>query len=357
MNHDATTTAGLDLGDSYSQVCLVDDTGEVIEQGRVRTTEAGLRHYFGKCSAMRVVLEVGTHSPWSSRLLEELGHQVLVANARKVRLIYGNDRKNDRLDAEALARLGRLDPTLLSAIRHRGVGTQADLEVIRARAVLVRSRTQLICHVRGAVKSMGQRLPGCSSDSFGKQIAEVPENLRDALQPLFACIEQFTAQIHHCDRQVEELARTRYPETEPLRTIPGVGPLTAVAYVTTLEDPQRFACSRQVGAYLGLAAGQKQSGGRDPQRRITKAGDPYLRQLLVGSAHYIMGPFGPDSALRRWGLSLSTRGGKNAKKRAAVAVARKLAVLMHRLWISSQVYTPFPGGGGDVPSPLTATTG
>ena len=142
------------------------------------------------------------------------------------------------------------------------------------------------------------------------------------------------------DERIEKLGREKYGHTELLRQVKGVGPLTSLAYVLTLENPDRFAKSRDVGPYLGLVPKQEESGDSQPQLGISKAGDVMLRRLLVGSAHYILGPFGPDTDLRRYGLRLCERGGKNAKKRAAVAVARKLAVLLHRLWISGEVYEP-----------------
>ena len=125
-----------------------------------------------------------------------------------------------------------------------------------------------------------------------------------------------------------------------MRQVKGVGPITALAYGLTLENAEHFAKSRAVGPYLGLVPKQEDSGESQPQLGISKAGDTMVRKLLVGSAHYILGPFGPDTDLRGYGLRLCERGGKNAKKRAAVAVARKLAVLLHRLWVSGEVYEP-----------------
>ena len=265
----------------------------------------------------------------------------LVANARRVRLIAQSDSKSDRADAETLARLGRLDPALLKPIRHRGVEAQLDLSLIRARDALVQARTQLVNHVRGAVKSVGGRLPKCSTESFPTKVrGEIPEALRPALGPVLELIAAITKELSRYDRQVETLAATRYPETAALRQVPGVGALTALSYVLTLEDPARFPKSRAVGSYLGLRPRQHDSGASAPQLRITKSGDAHLRRLLVGSAHYVLGPFGPDSDLRRWGMTLAARGGKNAKKRAVVAVARKLAVLLHRLWVTGATYEP-----------------
>jgi transposase len=335
-------TAGLDLGDKYSRLCLIDnESGEVVEEGRLRTTPEALRRRFETERPLKIAIEVGTHSPWVSRLLEECGHEVLVANARKIRLIYGSKHKNDKLDAENLARLARLDPKLLYPLRHRGESSQAHLALIRSREALVGSRTQLINHVRGAVKSFGHRLPGCSARSFHKKVAEaLPEELVPALGPLLKTIGELTERIREYDRKLEEIAMEHYPQTGTLRQVGGVGTLTALSFVLVLEDPSRFEKSRAVGAYLGLVPGEDQSGDNDPQQRISKEGDEMLRRLLVGSAQYILGPFARDSDLRRHGEKIAERGGKNAKKRAVVAVARKLSVLLHHLWVTGELYEP-----------------
>ena len=287
-------------------------------------------------------MEVGGHSRWVSQLLHELGHEVLVANARKLRAIYTNPRKADRVDAEMLARLARLDPKLLSPVHHRSRRAQAHLAILRSRDALVRCRTLLINHVRGIAKSSGMRLPSCSAPSFAAKVAgSIPEALQPALAPVLDTIASLSAQIRAYDRQIEALCQTHYPQTQFLRPVQGVGPLTALGYVLTLEDPGRFRKSRQVGPALGLVPRRDQSGAQDPQLHITKTGDAYLRRLLVGSAHYILGPFGPDCDLRRRGLAMAQRGGKNARKRAVVAVARKLAVLLHHLWKNQEAYEPF----------------
>jgi len=335
-------TAGLDLGDKYSYLCLIDQqSGEVVEEGRLRTSPEAFRRRFASEQPLRIAIEAGTHSPWVSRVLEECGHEVLVANARKLRLIYANKRKTDKVDAENLARLARLDPKLLYPLKHRGEDSQAHLAIIRSRQALVGARTQLVNHVRGAVKSFGHRLPKCPAKSFHKRAAEhIPEALMPALGPILEQIGSLTERIRDYERQLETVSKEHYPETELLRQVEGIGPLTALTFVLTLEDPYRFEKSRSVGAYLGLVPATDRSGDSDPQRRISKEGDEMLRKLLVGSAHYVLGPFGSDSDLRRHGEKIAARGGKNAKKRAAVAVARKLCVLLHRLWVSAEVYDP-----------------
>jgi transposase len=332
---------GLDLGDRQSRFVVLDADGQEVEEGRVATRDSALRQRFSACERMRIALEAGTHSPWVSRLLVECGHEVIVANSRKLRLIYENRRKDDRVDALYLARLARVDPQLLSPVEHRGPEVQKDLALLRSRDAMINARTQLINHTRGVVKSLGHRLPGASSQAFPKRVLEViPESVQPALLPVLEIVTSLNDQIKALDRKVETLCRESYPETELLRQVTGVGPITSLGYVLILEHPARFVKSRAVGPYLGLVPGKKQSGNSDPQMRITKEGDSLLRRLMVNSAHYILGPFGPDSDLRRFGLKIAQRGGKNAKKRSVIAVARKLAVLLHHLWRSGEVYNP-----------------
>jgi transposase len=337
-------TVGLDLGDRWSRYCVLDSNGTITKEDRVRTTVKGFQGQFGGMPATRIVLEAGTHSPWVSRELQRQGHQVTVANARKVRLIYESDRKNDRLDARMLARLGRVDVNLLSPIQHRSAEAQADLAVLRGRDALVAARTQLVNAVCGVVKSMGGRLPSSTTAAFAKKVATlIPASLKPALKPLLQSIRDLTEQIQQCDQRVSQLAEKKYPETKLLQQVKGVGPVVSLAYVLTLEDPKRFPKSRTVGSYLGLRPKQSESGKTAPQLGISKAGNAYLRRLLVQSSQYILSSLAPDSRLRRWGLELSARGGKNRKKRAVIAVARKLAVLLHRLWTTAEVYEPLFG--------------
>jgi transposase len=334
-------TIGLDLGDRYTHVCVIDEEGAVVERPRVLTRPTSLRRLLASYPPSRVVLEVGSHSPWVNRLVGELEHEAVVANPRRLAVIYANESKNDAVDAEALARLGRVDTKLLRPIQHRSAASQADRTLLRSRTALVRSRTALVAHVRSSVKSIGGRLPRCSPASFGRRMQrEIPAELGEALGPLLELIQGLTERIRAYDRMIRQRCQTSHPETRQLTQVTGVGDLTALAFVLCLEDPRRFPKSRVVGAYLGLRPRQRQSGERDPQLGITKAGDVELRRLLVGSAHYILGPFGPDTDLRRFGLRRVARGGPGAKQRAVVAVARKLAVLLHRLWITGEVYEP-----------------
>jgi transposase len=334
-------TIGLDLGDRNSWYCVLDEMGTIQVEQRVRTTAKALQEVFGAMPRSRIALEIGTHSPWISRLLSELGHEVIVANARKVRLIGESRKKDDRMDAQTLARLARIDPQLLYPVKHRSAQAQADLMMIRARASLVRARTGLVNAARGLAKSYGERLSGCNVRNMNPEKAEgLSPELQRALEPLLATIEELSERIVEYNDRIEALAEASYPQVELLTQIKGVGTLIALTFLLTLEDPHRFGKSRDVGGYLGLQPGRRQSGESEPQLHISKEGDPYLRTLLVQGAQHILGPFGIDCDLRRWGLKLAERGGKRGKKRAIVATARKLAVLLHHLWVSGEVYEP-----------------
>jgi transposase len=339
-------TIGLDLGDQSSRYCRLDQQGVVVQEGSVPTTKKALGPVFGALPRCRIALEVGTHSPWVSRLLKSMGHEVIVANARQVKLISQSSRKDDRLDAELLARLARVDPQLLRPIQHRSEKAQGHLLVIRVRAALVEARSSLVNAARGLAKATGERLPKGDTDQMGVERLEgLPATVRQALEPLLKEVESLTAQIQACDGKIEQIARSEYPETQLLRQVSGVGALIALTFLLTLEDRERFQRSRDVGCYVGLRPKRRESGESQPQLRITKEGDIYLRKLLVQGAHYILGYRGPDTDLRRWGLQLAERGGPNAKKRAIVAVARKLAILLHRLWVSGEVYEPLRNSG------------
>ena len=348
-------TVGVDLGDQWSHYCILGLEGETLAEGQLRTTQQHITEFFQALNAARVVFEVGTHSPWMQEVICGCGHEVLVANPRLMEGSKRRKRKNDRIDANKLARLGRVDPQSLHPMQHRSREVRQDLVVLRARDALVAARTELINATRGLVKSMGSRLPKCSSPSFAQKAEEtVPVEIREALLPLVRMAATLSDCIQGYDEKIEKLGREKYGHTALLRQVKGVGPITALAYVLTLENPDRFVKSRDVGPYLGLVPKQEDSGESQPQLGISKAGDTMMRRLLVGSAHYILGPFGPDTDLRRYGLRLCERGGKNAKKRAAVAVARKLAVLLHCLWVSGEVYEPLRQGMSATIAPAVA---
>lgn len=343
-------TVGLDLGDRTNVACILDAEGEVVEKVRVVNRPDKLDAFFDRFldspAEVCVAMESGTHSPWISHRLLKRGLRVLVGNSRKLRAVWGDEQKSDFRDAEMIARIARLDPSLLYPIHHRGVSSQADLSIIRARDALVRSRSALISCVRSLVKSCGGRLPSCSAAAFDTKVADsVPAELVPAIGPMLTQIGSLSKQIRAYDRCLVRLCAESYPAAVRLAQIVGVGHLTAMAFVLTIEDPDRFDKARRVGPFLGLTPRRDQSGEVDKQLPITKAGNPHLRRLLVQCAHYIIGPFGPDCDLRRFGLQLVSRGGRAPTKRATTAVARKLAVLMLKLWKSGESYEPFHRSG------------
>jgi transposase len=325
----------VERGIGSRRYAIVDEAGELIEEGECGNTPAGLAKAFGEMPPARVALETGSQSGWIARELEKLGHQALVANARELRGIWGATRKSDRRDAVKLARYARMDPALLHPTRVRSEAAQLELSQLRVRDALVRARTLLVNAARGLAKTHGQRLAKTSTKSFAvRAAADLKPELAAVLEPLFSQVAALSERIRAANQAAQQAA-DQNPAAVRLMQVPGVGPLTALSFVHTLEDPSRFRHSREVGAYLGLVPRQAQSGERDPQLPISKAGDVRLRRLLVQCAHRILGPFGEDSSLRRWALQVASRGGP-------AALARKLAVVLHRLWVREERWKPFP---------------
>lgn len=335
-----TYTIGLDLGDRRHHACVLDEVGEILAEEAIVNTREVLTAFCARYPGATVVMETGTHSPWISRLVGSLDHRVIVANARKLRAISQSQTKCDREDAQMLARLGRADPKLLSPVRHRSEETQRALVRLKVREALVRNRVNLINSVRFLLKSLGVFVSSSIKAMAFTRKVRVQLAAADValVAPLLAAIDGLNAEIKQLDIELEALACERYPVTARLRQITGVGPLTALCFVLTLESPEYFPNARAGGAYLGLVPRRDQSGESDQQLGITKAGHVQLRCLLVNCAHYILGPFGPPCALRAAGERIAARGGKSAKKRAVIAVARKLAVTLLALWKTGADY-------------------
>lgn len=333
---------GNDVGDRFVHYCAMDAKGAVVAEGKVTTSVSAISALYSGLPGCVMVMETGPHSPWMYRLLTSLGHETIVANARKLDAIFRSSRKSDKRDAQTLAKLALFDRAMLYPVHQISERSQQHMGILRSRDALVRSRTRLISYIRSTVKATGNRLPKCSADAFaGKVLPLLPEPLSHTLGPIVMQIAEHTRQIRAYTNQIEQLIESEYPQAKQLMQIKGVGPLTALAYVLRIEDPTRFADSRKVGAYFGLVSRLDQSGNQDPQLRISREGDVLVRRLLVSASHYILGHFGQDSELRRAGMRIIERGGRHARKRAVIAVARKLAVLLHRLWISGAAYEPF----------------
>ena len=346
-----TLVIGIDLGDRTSAYCVRTMDQQQVMEGAVATTARAMLEAFQPLRRQRMVMETGTHSRWVAQLLEMMGHEVIVANARKLKLISENNQKSDKVDARLLSQLGCVNVDWLHPVYQRSQGSHCDLLLARARETLVEMRTGLINHVRGTVKSFGSRLAKCGAERLVEVASEeLPEALKPALSGVLATLEQINEQIYSYECHIEHLCQTKYQEAaQCLLQVNGVGPVTTLTYVLTIEDKDRFPRSRDLGPYLGLTPKKRQSGQRDPQLGISKAGDEMLRKLLVNCAHHILGATGQDSDLRRWGLELvraaERKGKKGARKLAAAAVARKLAVLLHRLWVTGAKYEPLRNRG------------
>ena len=340
MKSNSMFTVGIDIGDRQSEVRILDDNGDVSERLTVNSTLDDISKHFAMRPKMLVILEAGTHSPWMNRTLRKLGHDVLVANPRKASFIYNNNSKGDEVDAELLARVGRVDPKLLFPIEHKSEEAQKYLTAIKSRDTLVRARTMLVNHVRGTVKAIGERLPATATSRFHKLVGDLPESLHPALLPMMDQIANLNREIKNYDKEISRIIHDHFPQAYVLQQIAGVGPVTALTFILLVGDVERFKKNRSVGPYFGLTPMRDQSGEHDPELHISRAGNTYMRRLLVNVAQYILGPFGPDTDLRRFGQAIAARGGKKAKRRAVVAVARKLAVLMLCLLKTGKVYEP-----------------
>jgi transposase len=334
-------TVGLDVGDRRSRFSACGSDRQAFASGSFPTTKEALLKALRPFPGAKVVLEAGSQSPWMSRVLRAQGYSVQVVDPRRVALISKDPRKSDRRDTDMLMKLGAAMPELLGNIHHRGELAQAHLSILRARDLVVRLRTMAVQQVRGLCKVFGTRLPRTDTSTFAKRVIElIPEALHDAVLPILHVIAELTERVHGFEKTLAKLAKEHYPEVQRLQQVNGIGPVISVGYVLSIEDPKRFSNSRSVGSWLGLCPRSRASGDSNPQLRISKSGDARLRRLLVQGAQQLLGPFGADCDLRRYGLHLAARGGKAAKKRAVVAVARKLAVLLHRLWVSGADYEP-----------------
>jgi transposase len=334
-------TVGLDVGDRRTHFEAVDGSRRTVRSGSFATSRTELEKALAPFPGTKVILEAGSQSPWMSRVLRAQGYDVLVADPRRVELISKDPRKSDRRDAGMLARMGAAMPELLGNVHHRGEQAHAHLAIIRARDLLVRMRAKVVQQVRGICKSFGLRLPPATASGFSSKVEHLlPGLLKPALVPLLEQANELTRRVRAFDKLLAQIAKEHYPEVEHLQQVDGVGPVISVAFVLTIEDPKRFSSSRRVGSWIGLCPRSHASGDSNPQLNISKAGDSRLRRLLLQGAQRLLGPFGADCDLRRYGLHLAARGGKAAKKRAATAVARKLAVLLHRLWVTGANYEP-----------------
>ena len=333
---------GLDISQKTIEIFALKGEKEA-SFGKIPNTPKSLNEFFDKVPAasqtITVALETGTHSAWISRQLEARGYEVIVAHARDLAFIYKGDKKSDRIDAEKLARMARADKKLLHPVKVIDKKRQEDLLAIKARDLLVKHRTGIINTIRGLVRSIGIDDSAYSTETINEIYSELPQKIQDNLRGLFSMLTAANKCIKEYDRQIKKIAK-EYPETETFQQIKGVGPLIALSFALIIRDPHRFS-AEECSSYVGLVPKRDQSGEVDKQLGISKCGNKLLRRLLVQGAQYIMGPFGEDSDLKDFGTRISQRGGSIARKKAKVAVARKLAVTMLALWRNPEIqYDP-----------------
>lgn len=337
-------TIGLDIGDRCCALCRVDQQGKIVEEGSVSTERDTLRQRFGLYSRSRVVLEASTQSNWIARLIEELGHEVFVINPRQLQLISQSMKKTDRNDARILARIGRVDLGLLRPTYRHGLASLKAKALINARRNLVQVRTRLVNSVRCCAKVFGYKLRACSVEAFAAKASRaLPPELLAILQGQLDSIAFISKQIDAYDEETSRVGQEEFPQTNLLLPIYGVGPQLSLNFAAVIEEPKRFKRSRDVGPYVGLTPRRDQSGDKDLKLPITKQGDGSLRSLLVTAATHILRASAPDSDLKRFGLRIANGKSAKARGRARIAVARKLAVVMHRLLLTGEVYQPLHG--------------
>lgn len=329
---------GIDVHQKYSEICVVSEDGSVLGQARIPTTRTSLERWFGGLEPARVVIEAGGSTSWVSRVLDELGHEVTVVDPRRVRLIAESTMKTDAIDAEVLARLSRFGRELLHSVHRRSATSQVLQARVGSRAALVRAQTSLVNSLRGTLRGFGLRLAGGRSKVVAAYGAlQIDPQLRQALDPLVAMLAALADQLSVLDKDLAQVAATDEVASR-LMTIPGVGPVTSLSYQCWIDEPGRFRRSRDVGAYVGLRPRIRSSGGKSQRGSISHQGSADMRSLLVQAAHTLLRST-KQSELKTWGENLAQRVGK---KRAVVAIARKLAVLLHHLWVAQTDFKAFP---------------
>jgi len=339
-------TIGMDMGDKNHKAVALGGDGRESRREEVANTREAMAAFLGGFPGATLAIETGTHCRWVCALASGMGLKVLVANARKVALITRNSRKSDWNDAAMLADIAYAKPSLLRPVSLRGAADQRLMRLAKGRDALVRCRTAIVNQVRGFCKAEGVRLRACSPEAFPSLRGDIPEEAADVSAHLLATIKFLNGKIKRYDRILEKaLGRLRGEDADIVTQIPGVGTVTAAVFLAAIGDAGSFGGdARAAGPFLGLVPKSGQSGDKDPQLRISKEGNSLARRTLVNSASHIMGPFGKDSDLRRHGMRIAARGGKNAKKRARVAVARRLAVTMLAMLRDRSDYRPIAEG-------------
>lgn len=327
---------GIDLASKASAVCIENETGRIVAEFEMPTDEDGFRTRLGDLEPMHCVLEASPLAEWAARVLESLGHSVVVIDARKAKAVIRTKRKTDQLDARNLAKMARTG--WYTAVHRKSASARLMRTLLKARQGLVEVANAQRSRILGLLRAHGIKVTGARGDAFESRVLEAvrarePE-LEVILQPLLGLRSQARAEAEVLAQRLKELSQ-HVPVCRQLMSVPGVGPIVAATYVATIDDPHRFEHSDQVADYVGLVPSVYQSGETEYRGRITKEGDALLRWLLVEAANVLLTRVKRACALQNWGRRLLA---KKGLAKARVAVARKLSVLLHRLWVSGEEF-------------------
>lgn len=327
---------GIDLAIKSSSVCITDGRGLVLVERVVPTEETAFREIFAGHRRMSCLLEASPLAEWAASLLEGWGHRATVIDTRKAKGVIRTKKKTDKLDARNLAKMSRTG--WYTAVHRKSAQARAMRTYLQARQGLLQTALAQGSRIRGLLRAHGIKLGELPASAYAASVKGLTLERAPDLWPMLEPLVELRGQaIRSAEQMKKHLAKqiSQDPVGQRLMSIPGVGPLTAVAYKATIDQPERFASSDQVAAYVGLVPAVAQSGELDLHGHITREGDGLLRSYLFEAAHVLLTRRKGTCRLKMWGLKLANKKGYG---KARVAVARKLAVLLHHLWITGQNY-------------------
>lgn len=333
------TTIGMDLGNKVHKIIGLNEHGKEVLRCEVENTKAAVEAFFKEHADATIAMETGTCCRWVSKLARLHCHDAIVGNARKLRAIWQSKQKNDWNDAHMIAALARASRELFHPVMLRDDEHHDLYQLIQLRDISVRQRTQTINAIRGMCKAAGDFVRKCDAQGLFRHLEYIPETQAWKFRPLIERLGAIAENIQQYDWLIQDYADAHFKtQVALLRTIPGVGLITSCMFVALIQDPKNFGNPRDAGCYFGLTAGQDQSGDKDAPMHVTKAGNTQMRKLLVTAANYILRDSSPDSAIKRYGQRICARGGKIARRKAKIAIARKLSVVMMSMLQSGESY-------------------
>lgn len=336
-------TIGMDLGDKKHAIVGLDAKANIVLRRWLPNDQDSLRTFFERNKGAEIGMETGTHCRWISVLATECGCKAYIGNAHKLRSIFGNTHKNDMRDAEEIANLLHENKRHFHPVMLRDQEHQDLVQLVKMREVAMTDRTRSINAIRGMAKANGARIADCDADSFHRQLKLVlmtlPDNLIRLFRPQIELLKAINATIKAYGKLIDRYRKQHFKEEcALLETIPGIGPINSTSFVAFAGDVKRFRHACDVGPYFGLTAGRDQSSDKDEPKKITKEGNKFVRHLLVNAANNIMKASAANTELKQFALRVWGERGKIAKRKAKVALARKLAVTMAAMLRNGTAY-------------------